>query len=339
MPPREQQAIKEKRLFIDESSSEDRALIDQLEEWEKKPILSKRQEKIISLVQAELNNFCSEHDIKTSLLPKTYYLTEAQWGEVADLTSDPEILDCEGLFYHHLNIILRKVRERQRRDFDLIYFVDSDIHERIHQMAYRAVQVWQNDAGRVSRYFARSGLVIKNIDKEKEYSSYLDEAIVSYLAGKLTEKVVNKDRMLFEADLDRVWRYRNLSSEKLARKSLKLKKRDYSDYGYKSLVDVIRRLIGNLANLRDGDKETVERIFINAEFKGNLLDLAKEISKLYGKGGLRVLAHLDEKNTKDMLKFVNARGRINQAHYAEKILPPEEFERYCKIMEEKKEEE
>ncbi|PIZ69845.1 MAG: hypothetical protein COY11_03760, partial [Candidatus Portnoybacteria bacterium CG_4_10_14_0_2_um_filter_44_20] len=68
------------------------------------------------------------------------------------------------------------------------------------------------------------------------------------------------------------------------------------------------------------------------EFKGNLLDLGKEVAKLYGKGGLRVLAHLNEKNIKDILNFVDVGGKkITQNHYAEKILPPEEFERYLRM--------
>jgi hypothetical protein len=162
---------------------------------------------------------------------------------------------------------------------------------------------------------------VQNPKKGKSYGSDFDEAIIYYFGNKLAEETINGHKDLF--------------GDVLGDKNARIVMSD-------PFAGVIASLIERLAELRGGGPEVVkevEKIFINAEFKGNLLDLGKEISKLYGKGGLRVLAHLvcgTKQNNRDLImKFIGAKKKETQMHYAFRILyanDPKEYERYKRLM-------
>ena len=332
MPFEDQEKIKDGKLAIDDSSEKERLFDEWLSESSEQAslLLNEKHKEIISLVDGALAEFRRENGLSVPA-PQIYYLTEEQWDKLAEFGEEPleKMRRLTGLFDWWENRIFVKLTKEHGENRDLINFVGTNIHERLHQLAHKAVQFNQDES---VFSMPRAGLEVKNLKTKKRYFSEFDEAVISYFAGKLTENVVNGQKDLFGKDLDRVRCYRDLSSGDLARPNFRLNEHDYA---YGSMVTVVRRLMGSLAEARGGGPEAikkVEKIFINAEFKGNLLDLGKEVAKLYGKGGLRVLAHLNEKNIKDILNFVDVGGKkITQNHYAEKILPPEEFERYLRM--------
>lgn len=325
LPPQERQEIEEGRVPEGVLLYQNEELAHWLEEVEKKSVLREKQERVVSLAEKTVDDFARKYDIRTSPKPLVHYLTDEQWKKLMRYLPGQE--GDVGFFDVDDNHVFIRLTERDRNDLGLVDFLDTNCHERLHQQAYRAAEARGGGLGLV-----RWGLYMLNAEKGRKYFSNLDEGIISYFSGRMTENVVDANKFLFRKELERNQLRRGSFPEDLEEATFRMKK---NDFAYRFSVDVIRKLIKNLSYLRGGrpqDIEEVEKIFINAEFKGNLLDLGKEVAKLYGKGGLRVLAHLKEKNSGLMLGFLRAKDLKVQRRYAEKILPPEEFKRYKKLM-------
>jgi len=330
LPPQERQEIEGGRVPESALVGRNQALEHWPQEVDKKPVLGERQKQIISLAENALGDFEWKYGVRAPA-PSVYYLTEERWKGLMKYCPGNE--KNSGFFDVDNNCIFIRLTKKHQNNLDLIDFLDTNLHERLHQQAFRAVQAWGEGLDLV-----REGLDTVNVRKGKRYFSDFDEGIISYFSGRMTENVVDTNKFLFKKELERDQLRRGSFSGDLEEAIFRMKK---NDFAYRFSVDVIRKLIKSLSYLRGGrpqDVEEIEKIFINAEFKGNLLDLGKEVAKLYGKGGLRVLAHLNEKNSGLVQGFLRAKGLATQRRYAEKILPPEEFERYKKLMVESGEE-
>lgn len=318
LPPEDRKSLEQGKLII-ELSEKERDFENWLKKIGEKISFDREHRNALFCVNGVLAGFCKEHDIKVSPPPITYYIPDEQWQRVGELYEDDNMGRIAGGVADEKNRILIRVRKAPQddplyNDAHFLNLIDDVNHENLHQLAYRAIQATIGGGkgdNQDDMCLARWGVKVYNPEKDKEYLNDFDEAIIYYFAHKLTGTIVSEHRNLFSGN----YMLRSTSS------------------------DIVAHLIERLSEKRGGGPEAVkevEKIFINAEFRGNLLDLGKEISKLYGKGGLRVLAHLvcgRKQNNRDLImKFIRAKKKETQTHYAFRILPPEEFERYKKLM-------
>jgi hypothetical protein len=330
LPAEDQEKIKEGRISFGEPPEKEKTFESWLKSGEGEAVLDRRHKKAVFSINGALADFCIKHDIKISPPPITYYISEKQWPKVVDFYGEDVIGPKGGGVADTDNRILINVREMRPdnsryNNHRLVNFVDNNSHENLHQLAYRSIKVIKTAEEKGEICFDRWGVTLHNSRGCGKYFIDFDEGIIAYFSNKLTNKTIKEHKDLLYEEFDE--------------ESGAAKKYDYAMRD--PLANIVECLIKRLAESRGGGSqalEEVEKIFIGAEFRGDLVSLNEEISKLYGRGGLWVLAHLwdgkEDNNRELVLKFIKAKTRETQEHYAFRVLAAEkgEFERYKRLM-------
>ncbi|PIZ69429.1 MAG: hypothetical protein COY11_04530, partial [Candidatus Portnoybacteria bacterium CG_4_10_14_0_2_um_filter_44_20] len=179
MPFEDQEKIKDGKLAIDDSSEKERLFDEWLSESSEQAslLLNEKHKEIISLVDGALAEFRRENGLSVPA-PQIYYLTEEQWDKLAEFGEEPleKMRRLTGLFDWWENRIFVKLTKEHGENRDLINFVGTNIHERLHQLAHKAVQFNQDES---VFSMPRAGLEVKNLKTKKRYFSEFDEAVIS----------------------------------------------------------------------------------------------------------------------------------------------------------------
>ncbi|MDP2934265.1 MAG: hypothetical protein Q8N59_00620 [bacterium] len=142
-------------------------------------------------------------------------------------------------------------------------------HELLHLNSYTAIQLTRatnSEKSHPDRY--RSGVEVKTRDGKNIFFRDIEEAIIELVTQKFQDEKIAASQLFSEEDRKNIPLHRVEEGIKLT-----------------ALIDVLWERNKD----RFKNREEVEKLFLDAQFTGNLLKIGRLIEKTFGKGSFRKL--------------------------------------------------
>lgn len=181
----------EGKNIIDSENKEITEWLAKIKKYEVK--LTSEQKQIIPLITEEINLFQNEIksllDISSTnnekINPKIFFLKP----ETAEQQFD---IDASGIYFPTDHIIIIKYLSDWKKE-GLENFLSITVHELLHSLSHRILQIYKNESGIPFVRTHRSGVAVHKLGKPSDcFGNLLNEAITDDLTIKICKDIVRK---------------------------------------------------------------------------------------------------------------------------------------------------